>query len=188
MPDPTNPPSSPDSAPVSGPDPKPTRRRFLQGGLAAAPVLMTLVSRPVLAQQCATPSGFISGNASRPGEQACTGHGPDWWLNNLSAWTLTRYNTKSHFKDVFANNNTHYPGKKLPDVLALSPTAPYDDVARYIIAALLNAQANLTPVRTCAAVQGMWSEYLVHGCYTPSSGVTWNHDALMQYMYVTCPA
>jgi hypothetical protein len=34
----------------------------------------------------------------------------------------------------------------------------------------------------------MWSEYLVHGCYTPSSGVTWNHDALMQYMYVTCPA
>ena len=149
---------------------------------------MTLVICPVLAQQCATPSGFISGNASRPGEQACTGHGPDWWLHNLSAWTLTRYNTKSNFKDVFANNNTHYPGKKLLDVLALAPTAPYDDVARYCIAALLNAQANLTPVRTPAAVQGMWSEYLVKGQFSPSSGVAWNHDQLMQYMYVTCPA
>src|ERR1700674_5960571 len=102
MPDPTIPPSSPASTPVSGRDPKPTRRRFLQGGLAAAPVLMTLVSRPVLALQCTTPSGFISGNASTPGGQvACTGHGPDWWLHNISAWTLTRYNTKSHFKDVF---------------------------------------------------------------------------------------
>jgi len=187
MPDPSNPPLSPDSAPVAGRDPIATRRRFLQGGLAAAPVLITLVSRPVLGQQCATPSGFISGNASRPGEAACTGHGPDWWLHNLSAWTLTRYNTKSHFKDVFANNNTHYPGKKLLDVLALAPTAPHDDIARYIVAALLNAQANLTPVRTCAAVQGMWSEYLVHDCFSPSSGVTWYHNELMQYLHVTCP-
>ena len=149
---------------------------------------MTLVSRPVLAQQCATPSGFVSGNASRPGEQTlCTGRTPELWLQNTWAWALTRYNTKTPFKDVFANNNTHYPGKKLLDVLALHPVAPYDDVARYMVAALLNAQANLTPRQTCADVQGMWSQYLTNLCFSPSSGVTWNHDQLMEYLRHTTP-
>src|ERR1700680_4906585 len=98
MPDPTNPPLSPDSAPVSGPGPKSTRRRFLQGGLAAAPVLMTLVSRPVLAQHCTTPSGYVSLNASTAGRGvACTGYQPEHWLSNPDQWKSTHYHTKTHF-------------------------------------------------------------------------------------------
>src|SRR6202171_4386663 len=89
MPDPTIPPSSPDSTPVSAREPKPTRRRFLQGGLAVAPVLMTLVSRPVLAQQCTTPSGFVSLGASTAGRGVlCIGHMPSYWAHpvNFSQW------------------------------------------------------------------------------------------------------
>jgi hypothetical protein len=170
-------------------DLKVTRRRLLQGGLATAPVLMTLVSRPVLAvTACTTPSGFISGNASgAAGQLACNGHPPDWWLKNLNAWALTKYNTKAFFKDVFANNNTHYPGKRLPDVLAMHANPPYDDVARCIVAALLNAQANLRPLQTCQAVQDMWSEYLTKQCFSPQSGMTWYHDQIMEYLESTMP-
>jgi hypothetical protein len=186
MPDPTIPPLSPDSAPVSGPDPKPTRRRFLQGGLAAAPVLMTLVSRPVLAQQCITPSGYVSLNASTVGRgSACTGHQPAYWLDNTTIWKSTAYNTTTAFDSIFA---PHYPGKTLLDVLQLSPTAPYDDVARYIVAALLNVQAHLTPVLTVPVVKDMWAEYLTNGTFAPQSGAIWSHDQLIEYLLITSPA
>jgi alpha-ketoglutarate-dependent taurine dioxygenase len=125
----------------------------LQGGLAAAPGLMTLVSRPVLAQQCTTPSGSVSLNASTAGRGvACTGHQPGYWLANTSAWNSTPYNTKTHFDKVFA---PHYPGKTLLYVLNLPATPPYDDVAGYSVAALLNLQANLTPVLTFTVVKDM---------------------------------
>src|SRR2546428_551351 len=56
MPDPTktnsrsDPPAQPRAGPLAG------RRRLLQGGLGVAPVLMTLVSRPVLA---VAPAGLV---------------------------------------------------------------------------------------------------------------------------------
>src|SRR5271169_804135 len=97
MPDPTNPPPGPDSMTVAGPDPKATRRRLLQGGLAAGPVLMTLVSRPVLAQQCQTPSGFCSGNASvaAGAGSICTGRTPGYWKQAqwFGSWKLPYYPT-----------------------------------------------------------------------------------------------
>jgi len=67
-----------------GTDPDLSRRRLLQGGLASAPVLMTLVSRPVLAQQCQSPSGFVSGNASIVNFQICTGSTPEFWKQEQS--------------------------------------------------------------------------------------------------------
>jgi len=61
-------PTKPDPAPGVAPDTDASRRRLLQGGLAAAPVLMTLFSRPVLGQTlCRTESAFISGSESSPG-------------------------------------------------------------------------------------------------------------------------
>src|SRR5487761_2248275 len=47
------------------------RRRLLQGGLGVAPVVLTLASRSTFGDtstgQCTTPSGFVSGNTSKPG-------------------------------------------------------------------------------------------------------------------------
>ena len=60
-----------------------TRRRLTGAGLAGSGVLLTLASRPVLAQGgfCLSPSGFQSGNLSRPsqGNVACTGRTPGYW-------------------------------------------------------------------------------------------------------------
>src|SRR6266498_4163614 len=82
MPDPTDTPSSAEPPSSSGGDPKASRRRLLQGALASAPVLMTLVSRPVLAQQCTTPSGYVSANASTGGPGViCTGRSPEYWIS-----------------------------------------------------------------------------------------------------------
>jgi len=60
-----------------------TRRRLTGAGLAGSGVLLTLASRPVLAQGgiCLSPSGFQSGNLSRPnqGSTPCTGRTPGYW-------------------------------------------------------------------------------------------------------------
>ena len=60
-----------------------TRRRLTGAGLAGSGVLLTLASRPVLAQGgiCLSPSGFQSGNLSRPnqGNTPCAGRTPGYW-------------------------------------------------------------------------------------------------------------
>ena len=91
------------------------RRRLLHGGLAAGPVLMTLVSRPVLAQvQCQTASAFVSGNASVAGVAVlCEGHSADYWANNPN-WPPP-YTTCTQFNDVFGGGS---PSTTLLDVLA----------------------------------------------------------------------
>ena len=192
MPDPKNPPSSPELAPVSSSDVRTTRRRLLQGGVAAAPVLMTLVSRPVLAQSrgqaCQTPSGFVSLNASTAGRAAnCTGRSPVGYSSNTTTWPAP-YTPTTLFKAVF---NTppfaSYAGKTLLDILNLSGTPPYDDVAKLIVAALLNAQAGLTPVLSVQTVKHMWSEFSTTLTFSPSSGASWNHDELVDYLQITQP-
>ena len=202
MPDSNNsPPSSPDPVSVSGPDPKAARRRLLQGGLAAVPVLMTLVSRPVLAQQCTTPSGYVSLNASTAGRGvACSGHMPSYWANpqNFSAWPagFKAINPDATLfgppQGVFANSP--YSGDPtLLDVLnaAATPHNPTTDkVAMYVAAALLNAAAGLTPVLSVQAVKGIWSEYGASGygplgSFSPSSGAQWNALEINEYLLTT---
>jgi hypothetical protein len=201
MPDPDNPRSSPDSAPVSSPEPKATRRRLLQGGLAAAPVLMTLVSRPVLAQQV-TPSAFCSGNTSTP-VRGLTGSGqsPAYWKQpqNFGAWQPPYYPGKGAgaqpllgglsttggaggyqptlFDSVFT---PHYRGKTLLDVLELGGGPP-NDVAHYAVAVLLNIAAGWTPVITVKTVKDIWSEYVTKGYFEPTAGIHWDDAQIVQY-------
>lgn len=177
-----------DSTSSAGADPKAGRRRLLQGGLAAAPVLMTLVSRPVLGLtvgQCQTPSAFCSANASTGGRGVvCVGYTHGYWKNQTSGWP-SPYLPSTPFDSVFAHNWTCYPNKSLMDVLKLTGGAPYNDLARDIVAALLNAAAGHTPVLSANAVKEIWSEYLSTGSYSPSSGIHWNHDQIIAYLLTT---
>ncbi len=54
------------------------RRRILAGGLAGAPLILTLTSRPALASHC-SPSGMASGNLSKVHEVECAGRTPGYW-------------------------------------------------------------------------------------------------------------
>ena len=64
------------------------RRRLLQGGLSTAPVLMTVVSRPVLGQTvCLAPSAAMSMPTSGTRtQQVCTGLTPDQWAAIPDQW------------------------------------------------------------------------------------------------------
>jgi len=204
MPDPTNPPSNPDSTPAQGPEPRAARRRLLQGGLAAAPVLMTLVSRPVLAGAVQTPSAFCSGNTSTPGiTLTSSGQTPTYWTQpqNFGAWRPPYYpvGTSSTqqvgliatqgsstlgptlFDSVF---KPHYRNKSLLDVLKLQGGST-DQVARYCVAVVLNIAAGWTPVITVNTVKQIWSEYLTKGYFEPTAGIHWDAGQIVQYLKST---
>ena len=191
MPDHTDTPPSAESLPSLGRDPSASRRRLLQGALATAPVLMTLVSRPVLAKQCQTPSGYVSANASNASAVSCIGVSPDTWKNATTRDFAPGFPRNRPFNSFF--NSPPYPPFEGPppttllDVLNLPATPPIYDVARLIVAALLNAAVGYTPVLTTVTVKHMWEEYYTSGFqyFSPSSGARWNHDELVDYLLTT---
>jgi hypothetical protein len=162
---------------------------------------MTLVSRPVLAQQaglCTTPSGFVSANASTAGRGVtCTGHTPAFWANptNFGLWPtgfvpqvppgpgpVSRFNT-------FFNPNIN-PGN--PTFLAVlqgnagTGNATTDQVAQYLVAALLNVgPPSLTPVLSAPLVKDIWSEFATTGHFTPTAGASWNAVEIISYLQTT---
>lgn len=86
-----------------------SRRGFTKAGLAASGVILTLASRPVLANTvCKSPSGFLSGNTSSHIEQMCFGNYPDYYANHPEAWQGTIYEPGEYDvnKDTNANNNS----------------------------------------------------------------------------------
>ena len=180
----------------------PGRRRLLHGGLAAGPVLMTLVSRPVLSAvvpgQCTTPSGFVSLNASTAGRGvSCTGHNAAFWSNslNFNQWPAGYFPTKvtgagghnaTTFQEVFSpklilqgNGNP-----TLLEVLGVSGT-PQLNVAQAVVVAVLNAAAGLTPTLSVSAVKDIWSEFANTGFFSPSSGAQWNAAEILDYLSTT---
>ena len=198
MPDPTIPPSDAESQSPADLARSANRRRLLQGGLAAAPVLMTLVSRPVLAQRAVSPSAFASGNASLAATAnqgvPTTGRTPGYWKNeqHFSSWVAPFYpttvsGTGGHTATLFdAVFTPRFPGKTLRDVLSTGGGPP-DDVARHIVAALLNAAANFTSVPSIQTVKGIWSEYVNKGYFEPTAGVKWYHTEIVTYLLSTMP-
>ncbi len=66
------------------------RRRFLLGGAATAPVILTLTSRPAFASQCSV-SGRQSGNLSKPADHQCVGLTPGYWKTHPDQWNGSGY-------------------------------------------------------------------------------------------------
>jgi hypothetical protein len=190
-PKPSLPPPPPDSDLSTG------RRRLLQGGLGAAPVLMTLVSRPVLAQGrtalCTSPSGFVSLNASNAGRNvSCLGRSPTFWAGGSQSrnmWPFPSQNMtpqpNTPFNTVFASYQP-YADKSLLDVVKFpAGSAAPDSVARDIVASYLNALANLTPPLSPVVVKDIWAEFILTGFFSPSSGGHWNAAEIIDYLSTT---
>jgi hypothetical protein len=165
---------------------------------------MTLLSRPVLgAGQCYTPSAWVSVPTSAHGTPImCSGQTPDYWVQpqNFGAWAATPYfpdtstgtppHTPTLFAAVFSPLSTILPTKTLVDMLG-PPVGPDDLVARYIVAALLNATAGLAPpLLPITIVQGIWSEYAstgggAVGYFEPTAGVKWFQGDIVTYLQST---
>jgi len=149
------------------------RRRLLRGGLGAAPVILTVASRPVMANgKCTTASAFGSINMSRPSKTAawCGGSKPDTWKNcPHSDWPCVPNTT---FNSCFGSGCL--PNTTLLQVLQKAGSEK-DEVARYCVAALLNARKRLTPdtVLSVRTLRLLWQSFLTSGYYEPTAGVRW---------------
>lgn len=68
----------------------PGRRRLLKGAVVSVPLIMTVTSRPVLANHC-TVSGTLSGNLSTPHDHMCLGLTPGYWGQHPFEWPSPYY-------------------------------------------------------------------------------------------------
>ena len=189
--------------------PVPGRRRLLQGGLGVSPVLLTLVSRPVLGQQgqCFTPSGFVSMPTSQHGQpQMCIGRTPGFWKQDqkFPEWPAPPYfpttvtgpggHAATTFNSVLTATPSPYSNTMtFLDVLRTEDqgfSGPPHDVARHIVASLLNVAKGWVPVLTAELVKLIWRDYVstgggTIGFFEPTAGVRWQHEQIVQYLTST---
>jgi hypothetical protein len=183
------------------------RRRLLQGGLGVAPVVLTLASRSTfggtLACECATPSGFVSGNTSKPGGPAtCGGLSPGyWWKKPGVTWPLpfVRDNlfysygfVHGTYVDYSTNLVPSNPNPTMMDVMsAHQGPNPYDPgtIGFHIIAALLNQAAGLLPpFITPSLLYALFNQVATTGYYLPvpsMPSIQWSASDVVNYLVCT---
>lgn len=203
------PPESPPSTEGSIDQPESARRRrWLQRGLAAAPVLMTVVSRPVFGQSlaCQTMSASMSMPASGHSTvQVCSGLSPEQWKAAPTQWP-------SPYRGAAPSGGT---GTGMFQALAYEqPTAFHcpttgfggrvfgnrtmmnvidmteggrnlDTLGRYMVAALLNARSGRTPVLNETGVRNLWNDLINRGYYEPTAGIRWSATEIVAYLKTT---
>lgn len=132
-------------------------RRKLNGAALGVAAVFTLASRPVWANQC-TISGMASGNLSTPGGEVCAGCTPGYWLNHPMNWpapytagtclkcqaTGSGNKCKEWANDgtPFPFPSTHYAGKSMMQVLAMTGREDPYQLGAHAVAALLNSAAD----------------------------------------------
>src|SRR5687767_13424629 len=170
------------SEPIKNEPKLPQRRRLLQGGLGVSPVLLTLVSRPVLGNnQCFTPSGFVSMPTSRQGGQTCLGRTPGYWKQeqHFNQWpnvapglyypVAKNGNQPTKCSPVFSH--TPYPANTTFLQVLEMGEGPPNNVARHIVAAVLNVEKGWAPVMTVVMLKQIWTQFRTAGYYEPTAGV-----------------
>jgi hypothetical protein len=155
-----------------------SRRRLLRGGIAAAPVILTVAPGSVLAgSSCTSASAFASLNASRTTSLAvCSGHTPSWWCANTGSWPTSSYTPGTKFQDCgFATHSSFLGTTTLLNVLKFTETSGHKCVAKHIVAALLNAKTGATPAAVLneAKVKAVWNEFAPNSYFVPTAGVKW---------------
>jgi len=190
-----------------------SRRRFTKSGLTASGVILTLASRPVLANLgvCKSPSGFLSGNVSAQGDPLyCDGRSPEYWMNNPKSWTaaagyepgeyrpptgssqnvnrLNGWVGGTKFSEVFGSSHydTGSVEYSLMQVLWMQDQDPYQ-IGGHCVAAVLNAAAGFTPPSALdeASVINMFMEWETTGIFHPTAGVDWGPTEIVYYIQST---
>lgn len=168
------------------------RRRVLKAGLAGAPVLATLASRPVFAGQCLGVSAYGSlGGSLVPTASVCSGYSPTTW-SKTKPWPTPFYATSAggttatqfHSLTTGLQGNL-YSGSTMMQVLKMTNSSDMQTLARYVSAGLLNAQMGLTPVLDCDTVRAMWNDCVAGNSFQPTAGVSWGPAEVVQYLKTT---
>lgn len=172
------------------------RRRLLQAGIGAAPVVLTFVSRPVPAAPvaCTSASATVSANASRVNLQQCVGNGPTAWKGTTpkTQWNATALSggTPVLFSGVFGSPAYSVPGHASPnlmEVLQGTGGTAKDLLARNLTAAYLNFLSNSTPVTVLSLtqMQAMWSQGNSGVYYPITGGPAWGSGNINVWIATT---
>jgi len=190
------PPGAPTKAQPTAPGLSPegaARRRFARAGVGGSGIIMTLASAPGMATTvCRPPSGFLSGTwaSNHPQAQSCYGGKPADWTAYKDKWVAyARTDSATLFSRVFActGNTLGLKDYSLYQIVS-GDTGSNDrnEVAKYIVTALLNARANATPVLTEAKVFAIWNEYTQKLSFTPNAGAkAWTGADIVTYLKST---
>jgi hypothetical protein len=156
-----------------------SRRRLLRGGLAAAPVLMTVASRPVMAQSCMgrDPAYWISQNGSKA------------WPTGYLMQTQGSSKVATTFGSVFGSAYGYGDLSMLQVLQAGQSSFDKAGLAAHLVAAVLNAEALYTPasVLSVAKAQDIWSDYNAKGYFEPTAGVRWDSAQTIDWLKTTMP-
>lgn len=92
--------------------PAAARRRLIAGGLAGAPIFLSLASRSALANTCVSPSRVFSGNASPHQENfSCGGRSPGYWKQpqHFASWPLAKPDVETYKNGNWSNDDSGGP-------------------------------------------------------------------------------
>jgi hypothetical protein len=163
-------------------------RRKLTGAALGVSAIITLASRPVLAQECLTPSAAASGNLSHHGDlPPCQGLSVDAW-KVIAPEDLPGGDPK--FNDVFKKNSNkaNWNNDTLSVVLDSTDetTQKPNPISREFAATLLNIRSNppLIPpaVLNEVGLIGMWNEWVDTNAFVPKAGASWNGTQIVTYL------
>jgi len=182
-----------------------SKRTFLKGAAAMAPVIMTVASRPVFGAQC-TPSAWVSGNLSDHGKLnlTCGGHGPGYWKTNIDGrWnatgffpgscinpgigTCTEYDvdgTRFHlgFTSGGVFEGRRFGALTLMQVLWSKKNSDPSQLGAHIIAALLSASTVPNYGMTVRTIKDMYRQLENTGTYKPSIGDPMNEQEVVLFL------
>lgn len=169
-----------DTPPANG------RRQLLLRGALAAPVLMAVASKPVLAGQLCAPSGFASGNTSSvDNPSACNGWSPGYWKAKPGKWP-SPYTPAKRFHDVF--DGSYFSNKTMMDVLNLGG-GDLIMLGRHCVASLLNATVSpMGYLMTPEEIKEIWRQCLntaPSSQYVTSSGLVMNLSEVEEFLTAT---
>ena len=128
------------------------RRSFIKKSAIAAPILVSISSRPVWGNVTSAVSGNLSGNLSQPTGNLFNGQSPGYWQgggpndDRIEALGLTYYdhssstykaiNRETHLKVIFPDAPAPYNTTKLKDIL--TGAGSLQQPSRYSTAAYFN--------------------------------------------------
>ncbi len=188
---------------VSTPPARADRRALLKAGTASAPVLLTLVSRPVSAGTCVVASSFVSvatfkSHNPTTTSAVCT-------LRDCYAWyrdaclSPTGLPPRPSSLDVtvsslLGSTSSPYNGAKLYQVLQNSPngisTSGEIGVLQHVISLALNVKYGYTPLPggvTVPYLATLWQNYKTSNrnqYVVPASSINWDSTQLIAWMRV----
>jgi len=180
----------------SGPKPEASavtnsRRRILRVGAGSAPIILTLLSRPVLGVNCSTASavGSTLHSSHSPQISSCSGLSVSTWTAASTQWpnpyTKNGANATPYHCTTTGFNGTVFSGKVMLQVMNLADDGAKNSVGRYCAAALLNSRTNRTPVLSETTVRNIWNAYVSLGYYEPTAGVRWGATQIVAYIQST---